>query len=152
MTTQPPSADVPFEIESSRVFAAPREQVFEAFANADHLPRWWGPKGFTNTFHEFDLRPGGAWRFVMHGPDGKNYENLKEFIEVQRPSRIVFRHIQTMHRFVMTMTFAEADGNTKLTWHMRFESGGGNDNLPRFVAQANEENFDRLETYLAGMS
>ena len=60
------------EIVSIRVFDFPRELVFNAWTDPEHLVHWWGPKGFTNTFHEFDLRPGGIWRFVMHGPDGRD--------------------------------------------------------------------------------
>jgi uncharacterized protein YndB with AHSA1/START domain len=60
----------PREIASGRVIDAPRRKVFKAFADPTHLARWWGPKGFRNTFEEFDFRPGGTWRFTMHGPDG----------------------------------------------------------------------------------
>ena len=56
------------EIVTTRVMDAPRELVFKAWTDPDHLVHWWGPTGFTNTFHEFDLKPGGVWRFVMHGP------------------------------------------------------------------------------------
>ena len=63
------------EIVTTRVFNAARELVFKAWTDPDHLVHWWGPKGFTNTFQEFDLRPGGIWRFVMHGPDGVDYKN-----------------------------------------------------------------------------
>ncbi len=59
------------EIVSSRILNVPQEKVFEAFRNPDILARWWGPEGFTNTFHTFDLRPGGIWEFVMHGPKWK---------------------------------------------------------------------------------
>ena len=62
MTTAAESAR---EIVTTRVVDAPRDRVFGAWANPDQLARWWGPEGFTNTFYEFDLRPGGAWRFVM---------------------------------------------------------------------------------------
>ena len=86
-----PSADR--EIVSSRVFAAPRERVFRAFSDAGVLAQWWGPKGFTSTFHEFDLRPGGAWRFVMRGPDGTEYHNASEFLEVVPPEELaVYLH------------------------------------------------------------
>ena len=63
-----PSAEVLSDraFENSRVFDAPRERVFRAWTDPEHLKQWWGPKGFTNTFHEFDMRPGGHWRFVMH--------------------------------------------------------------------------------------
>ena len=57
------------EIVSIRNFTYSREQVFNAWTDPNRLKNWWGPKGFTNTFHEFDLRPGGKWSFIMHGPD-----------------------------------------------------------------------------------
>lgn len=81
-----------------------------------------GPNGFTSTFREFDLRPGGMWRFVMHGPGGAAFENVTEVIEVVAPGRLVFRHLEPIHRFQMTMTFAEEAGQTRLTWRMRFDS------------------------------
>jgi uncharacterized protein YndB with AHSA1/START domain len=113
---------------------------------------WWGPKGFTNTFREFDLRSGGAWRFVMHGPDGVEYEIAKDFAEVVKPERIVLQHRGPMHRFRMTMTFAEQSRHTKLTWSMLFESGAEATKVKDFITEANEENFDRLQAYLATMS
>lgn len=141
-----------FEVVSTRVFAAPRELVFEAFSNPAHLVHWWGPKGFTNTFSEFDLRPGGAWRFVMHGPDGVDYQMAKDFVEVVTPERIVLQHLKPMHRFQMTMTFAEHSGNTELTWRMLFESAAETMKVRSFITVANEQNFDRLQAYLATLS
>jgi uncharacterized protein YndB with AHSA1/START domain len=152
MTMKPPEESARFEIVSTRVFDSPRELVFEAFSNPDHLVHWWGPKDFTNTFSEFDLRPGGAWRFVMHGPDGVDYQIAKDFVEVVKPERIVFEHLRPMHRFRMTMTFAERSGKTELTWRMLFESAAETTKLKSFITEANEQNFDRLETYLATMS
>jgi uncharacterized protein YndB with AHSA1/START domain len=152
ITMNPSEESASFEIVSTRVFAAPRELVFEAFSNPDHLVHWWGPKGFTNTFSEFDLRPGGAWRFVMHGPDGVDYQNVKDFVEVVKPGRIVFQHLRPMHRFQMTMTFAEHSGKTELTWRMLFESAAETTKLKSFITEANEQNFDRLEAYMAKVS
>ena len=60
-------------IVTTRVFDAPRELVFEAWTNPKHLVQWWGPHGFTTTIRAIDVRPGGVWRFVMHGPDGVDY-------------------------------------------------------------------------------
>jgi uncharacterized protein YndB with AHSA1/START domain len=149
MATNPKEEPGRFEIVSTRMFAAPRELVFEAFSSPDHLVHWWGPKGFTNTFNEFDLRPGGAWRFVMHGPDGVDYQIAKDFVEVVKPERIVLQHLGPVHRFRMTMTFAEHSGKTKLTWRMRFESAAETAKVRSFITEANEQNFDRLQTYLA---
>jgi uncharacterized protein YndB with AHSA1/START domain len=85
----------------------------------------------------------------MHGPDGTDYHNATDFIEVVRPERIVFRHLKPMHRFQMTMTFAEEAGKTRLTWRMRFESAAELERVKGFVPTANEQNFDRLEEQLA---
>lgn len=67
------------EITISRVFNAPRELVFRAWTEPQHLAQWWGPKNFTNTFHQFDPRPGGDWRFIMHGPNGTDYPNYSVY-------------------------------------------------------------------------
>ena len=140
------------EIVSTRVFDAPRELVFKAFSDRDHLVHWWGPKGFTNTFHEFDMRPGGVWRFVMHGPDGVDYKNESVFVEIVRPERIVFHHLKPVHEFQMTVTFVEQDDKTMLTWRMLFKSAAECDKVKVFAVEANEQNFDRLEAQLAKMA
>ena len=140
------------EIVSTRVFDAPRERVFRAFSDPQVLARWWGPDGFTSTFQEFDFRPGGAWRFVMHGPDGADYRNASDFIEVVSPERIVLEHLRPMHRFQMTMTFAEEAGKTRLTWRMVFESVAELERVRAFIPGANEQNFDRLQAQLAAMA
>ena len=71
----------------SRMLQAPREQVFELWTSPEHLANWWGPNGFTLTTHEADIRPGGVWRFTMHGPDGVDYPNVLRYDEdVHAPS------------------------------------------------------------------
>jgi uncharacterized protein YndB with AHSA1/START domain len=142
----PPSTDR--EIVSARVLDAPRQVVYRAFTDPSLLARWWGPAGFTNTFHEFDPRPGGAWRVVMHGPDGTDYRNESQFVDVAAPERIVFDHLRPMHRFRMTMTFDDEAGRTRLTWRMLFESREEVDRVRGVITRANEENFDRLEAVL----
>lgn len=141
------------EIVSTREFAAPRETLFGVFADPAELAQWWGPKGFTNTITRFDFRPGGAWRFTMHGPDGTDYPNAKDFLEVEAPCRIVFRHLDPRHGFTMAMTFEPlgngGSGGTRLTWRMLFDPHEGNGKLKGFIVAANEENFDRLEAHLS---
>jgi uncharacterized protein YndB with AHSA1/START domain len=149
--TDPPGALADREIVSTRVVDAAPALVFEAFADPDHLARWWGPKGFTNTFREFDLRPGGAWRFVMHGPDGADHENESAFVEVARPERIVFDHVSG-HRFRMAITLAAQGGRTRMTWRMLFPSAAECDKVKKLVVEANEQNFDRLEAELGTMA
>jgi uncharacterized protein YndB with AHSA1/START domain len=87
----------------------------------------------------------------MHGPDGVDYPMEKEFIEVVPPERIVLRHEQVGHGFRMTLTFAEEAGRTRLTWRMRFDSAEEARAVRDRVAEANEQNFDRLEALLAAM-
>jgi uncharacterized protein YndB with AHSA1/START domain len=139
------------EIVTQRVIDATREQVFRAFSEPKHLAQWWGPAGFSNTFDEFDFRPGGHWRFVMHGPDGADYQNHSIFDEVVAPERIVFRHLDSTHNFQMTILLSDQGGKTKLTWRMLHESVEKCDAVKSLVAEANEQNFDRLEAELTKM-
>jgi uncharacterized protein YndB with AHSA1/START domain len=142
-------APATLEIVNSRIFDAPREVVFGAFADPAVLARWWGPNGFTNTVEQFDLRPGGTWRIVMHSSDGTSYDNTAEFVEIVKPSRIVFDHLRPMHGYRMTMTYAvEPGGKTRLTWRMALEHSAEHERLQHFIFDANEQNFDRLATVL----
>lgn len=137
------------EVISTRVFARPREAVYAAFRNPARLGQWWGPNGFTNTMREFDLRPGGAWHITMHGPGGADYLNESRFLQVEPPGLIVFEHLGPVHWYRMTMTFAEAGGGTKLTWHMVFASAEECTKVRKFILAGNEQNFDRLAAHLA---
>src|SRR5271155_1615963 len=94
------------EIVTMRVFEAPRELVFAAWTEPKHVAQWWGPNGFTNTIYEMDVRPGGVWRFVMHGPDGVDYQNKIVFVEVVKSQRLVYDHVSGP-KFRMTVTFDE---------------------------------------------
>ena len=76
----------PRSLITARVFAAPRALVWAAWTAPEHLARWWGPIGFSTTTHAFDFRPGGVWRFVMHGPDGRDYQNRIAFEEIVNPN------------------------------------------------------------------
>lgn len=136
------------EILNTRIFAASRQAVFDAFAEPEQLKLWWGPDGFTNTIPEFDLRPGGKWRIVMTASDGTDFDNHCTFEEVVVPERIVYVHHLPMHVFSMEMIFDEEAGGTRLTWRMLFEPTDENRQLQKFLAAANEQNFDRLELHL----
>ena len=68
-----------------------------------------------------DVRPGGVWRFIMHGPDGKDYQNKIVYVEVKKPERLVYDHVSGP-LFRMTVTFAEQVGKTKVTARMVFET------------------------------
>lgn len=145
LSTEPVEAR---EIVSTRIFNYPRERVFEAFRNPNQLQQWWGPKDFKNTFQEFDLRPGGHWRFIMHSPTGADYPNESIFVEISAPERIVFDHVST-HQFRMTHTFEDLGGKTRLAWQMLHISAADCEKVKPYVPRSNEENFDRLEAVLS---
>ncbi|HEX8325105.1 MAG TPA: SRPBCC domain-containing protein [Tepidisphaeraceae bacterium] len=113
-----------------------------------------GPKGFTNTFEQFDFTPGGRWVFVMHGPNGADYPNESVFREIQPDTRIVIEHVFRPW-FKLTVTLAERrgkadDDQTHLVWVQAFESPEMAAKLRPIVGPANEQNLDRLEALLAG--
>jgi hypothetical protein len=128
---------------TSRLIDGPRALVFRAFAEPDHLTRWWGPEGFSSTFHECDFRPGGRWRFVLHGPDGKDYRNECVFTEIVAPERVVLDHV-VGHHFVLTVTLAERGAQTEVGWCQVFDTAEECRRIAAVVIEANEQNLDRL--------
>jgi len=140
------------EIVNTRVVNAPRELVYRAWTEPNHLKNWWGPVGFTNTFNEFDFRVSGKWSFIMHGPDKGNYENECEFIKIEKPSLIAWkRHSKPL--FQILATFEEvSEEKTKIVFKMLFNSVEECNKLKPYVVDKNEENFDRLENELKTMS
>jgi uncharacterized protein YndB with AHSA1/START domain len=121
-TTNPsPGALAPRELTLTRLIDAPRALVFQAWTDPQHLAQWWGPQGFTNPVCEVDLRPGGAIRIDMRGPDGSIYPLRGVFREVVAPERLVFTNDaldaagQLLIEGITTVTFAEQDGKTLLT-------------------------------------
>jgi uncharacterized protein YndB with AHSA1/START domain len=101
------------EIVISRVIDAPRELVFEAFTEVRHLSQWWGPEGFTTTTRSFEFRVGGVWDFVMHGPDGTDYQEWISWTEIIPPQRIALLHGESRddpNAFESVLTFEVSDG------------------------------------------
>ncbi len=136
------------EIVTTRVFNVPKEVLFSAFSQPEHLKNWWGPKGFTNTFNEFDFREGGLWDFTMHGPDKGNYANRCEFVKIDIPNLIYWkRHSQPL--FNVLFVFEEVnETKTRLVFKMIFGTAAECDKLKKYVVDKNEENLDRLEEVL----
>ena len=146
------------EIVISRVFDAPRELVWEAWTDPNHVVQWWGPNGFTTTIHEMDVRPGGVWRHTMHGPDGTDYPNKSVFVEVVKPERIVYTHGGGRKgsegvSFKSTWTFEEQGGQTKLTIRMVFPTAEDRDRIVREYGaiEGGKQTLARLGEYLAKM-
>jgi uncharacterized protein YndB with AHSA1/START domain len=139
------------EISASRIVNATQETVFRAWTDPEHLKVWWGPAGFTNTFSEFDLRPGGKWRFVMHGPEKGHYPNECEFIKIEKPNLVAWNRISPPLFQVVATFDAIAPDKTRVTFKMVFATAKECGKLKPFVIDKNEENLDRLENELARM-
>jgi len=122
MTSEILSTTPDCEIVTVRTVNFPIELAFKAWTNPNHLKNWWGPKGFTNTFNEYDLRPGGKWSFIMHGPNKGNYPNEVEFIKIDKPNLIYWkRHSKPLFRVLAT--FEEVPANqTKIVFKMLFDT------------------------------
>lgn len=139
------------EIFSSRILNAPLEIVYEAFANPLHLKNWWGPEGFTNTIHEFDLKPGGKWILTMHGPEKGNYENSSLFKIVQ-PHKLISWTRVTQPLFDMEIRFEKlGDFKTKISFRMIFTTSEECEKIKKFAKPKNEENFNRLENVISNL-
>ena len=105
------------EIVISRVIGAPRELVFEAFTRVRHLSQWWGPEGFTTTTRSFEFRAGGEWDFVMHGPDGTDYQEWITWREIVPAERIALLHGESRddpNAFESVLTFEPAGEGTRI--------------------------------------
>lgn len=105
----------------SRVLNAPIELVWKVWTEPEHIKNWWGPNGFTNTIFKMDMRPGGEWNLIMHGPDGTNYKNKSVFKEIIKHRKIVYEHISGPH-FTATIEFEGQGQKTFLKWEMLFDS------------------------------
>lgn len=144
------------EIVIARVFDAPRERVFDAWTNPEHLPHWFGPKGFTLTTHEIDVRVGGRWRFAFFGPDGTKWDSRMVFLEVTRPELLIFEHGADQDddpgRFRTTITFdQQSNGKTVLTLRQLHPTKQQRDQKMAFGAvELGFQTLDKLASYVAG--
>lgn len=153
-----PSIDVLSDTRSIigvREFDAPRDLVFSVWTDPKHLAQWWGPHGFTTTTFSFDMRPGGVWRFVMHGPDGRDYQNRITFDEVAPPERLVYHHgggedVEPAS-FKQTVIFEDLGGRTRITWRSDFPSAAERDRVIREHGAADglAQTMARLADYVA---
>ncbi len=146
------------EIVTTRVFDAPRELVWEAWTNPQHVVNWWGPRGFTITIEEMDVRPGGVWKHTMHGPDGTDYANKSIFKEVVKPERIVYSHGGGKKggpgiHFEMTWTFEAVGEKTRVTLRHVFATAADRDRVVKEfgAVEGAKQTLDRLGEHLTQM-
>lgn len=137
-------------IFTTRVFDAPRELVFDTWTEPKHISNWWGPRGFTTTTYEMDVRPGGKWVFDMHGPDGTDYPNEVVYLEVVRPERIVYTH-GPVPIFDVTVIFEEENGKTRMTMRSVFATAEVRDQVAEEfgAVEGMHQTLDRLGEELA---
>lgn len=133
---------------TARILFAPARRVFAAFEQPAMLAQWWGPDGFTNTFEQFEFKPGGRWLFTMHGPNGANYANECVFREIEQDARLVIEHVVPPW-FRLTVTLTPFGEETRLAWVQAFESPEMAEKLRGIVEPSNEQNLDRLQALLA---
>ncbi len=145
------------EIIQSRVFDAPRQLVWKAWTDPHQIVNWWGPLGFSTTTRRMEVRPGGVWRFVMHGPDGRDYQNRVTYLQVEEPKRLVYRHGGDQEtepvNFEVTVTFepeAGDDNRTRLTMRMTFPSKAARDFVVRqyHAIEGGQQTLARLAKHL----
>jgi uncharacterized protein YndB with AHSA1/START domain len=144
------------EITMTRVFDAPRELVFAAHTDAQHVQNWWGQRNSTTIVDVLDVRPGGAWRFVQRDPEGNEYGFRGEFREVVPPERLVYTfEFEGMpgHIVVDTITFEEHDGKTTILSTSLFESVEDRDGMLESGMESRAtESWDRLAELLDQLS
>ena len=150
----------PRSIIGTRVFDASRELVWTAWTDPKHLAQWWGPNGFTTTTHKMEVKAGGVWRFVMHGPDGRDYQNKITFIEVVKPERLVYKHGGSGEKedrglepvsFHVTVIFTAEGGKTRLDMRSVFPSAKARDYVVESygAVEGMHQTLARLGEYLA---
>jgi uncharacterized protein YndB with AHSA1/START domain len=144
------------EIVISRLLDAPRELVFQAFTDPQHVVHWWGPDGFTNTISEMSVHAGGVWCFIMHGPDGTDYPNQIVYSEVSAPARLVYTHgdgISEAGQFHVTVTFEAQGRKTLLTMRSLFATAAECEHVKGFGAiEGGQQTLQHLEDYLPTMA
>jgi uncharacterized protein YndB with AHSA1/START domain len=154
---EPADAIADREIVISRVIGAPRELVFEALTQVRHLSRWWGPEGFTTTTRSFEFRVGGDWDFVMHGPDGTDYQEWITWQEIVPPERIALRHGEARddpNAFESVLTFEPAGEQTRITMRTVFPTKELRDEaVEKYHAiEGGEQTLRNLAAYVAELT
>jgi uncharacterized protein YndB with AHSA1/START domain len=138
-------------IITKRNFNVSVVSLFKAFSQEEYIKQWWGPDGFTNTFHEFNFNDGGKWRFTMHGPDGKGYENESEFEIVEENELVVLHHISKPEYTAEFNFSSNGINSSSLEWRVVFTKEKAYEALKDIIPEKNEENLDRLEKELQKM-
>lgn len=145
------------EIVMTRDFRAPDRLVFAAYTEPDLLRRWYGARGWSLAECRVDLRVGGRWRFVSHGPGGATMGQSGEYRQIEPHHRLVLTELFDDQSYpgesVITHQFLERDGRTTVTTTVRFATPEGRDIVLRYpMARGAGEGADRLDLLLAELT
>src|SRR5471030_2106608 len=127
------------EIRIQRLYDAPLQAVWDAWTDPAQAALWWGPRGYTLTTHSKDVRTGGHWNYTMHGPDGVDYPNTTQYLEVVEHSKLVYDHGANDERgppFRVTVLFSDSDGRTKMEMSMTLPTPEAAEETRKFVKKA----------------
>jgi uncharacterized protein YndB with AHSA1/START domain len=140
------------EIRITRTYDAPLKTVWDAWTDPKQVAQWWGPRGFTLTHHSKDLRAGGHWKYTMHGPDGTDWPNITQYLEVEPLAKLVYDHGGNENQpplFRVTVLFSEVGGKTKMDMTMGLATVEAAEETRRFIKKAGgDSTWDRLAEYL----
>jgi uncharacterized protein YndB with AHSA1/START domain len=144
------------ELVITAVVDAPRRLVFEACTKPEHVRHWWGLRRMTMTVCEIDLRPGGAWRYVLRDNEtGREDAFSGVYREIVPPERMVYTEgweAMPGHDYLVTATLTEDAGKTTLTSRLRYKSREDRDgHVQSGMESGMRETYDRLGEYLAKM-
>ena len=143
------------EIVTTRLIDAPRELVYEAFTDPNHVGHWFGPDGFTTATRSMEVRVGGQWIFVMHGPDGTDWPNVITYQEVTPPSRLRYLHGDDKEpdMFNVTVTFDDEGGKTALTMRAVFKTAAAREFVvrERGAIEGGKQTLARLDGYVRSL-
>lgn len=144
------------EIVITRIVNASRERVWQAFTTPEALAQWWGPTGFTITTKAFDLKEGGDWIFMMHGPDGRDYPNRVRFTRIVEPSRMEHDHGGDDDRvlFQAIITLDDLGEKTRVTLHSTFKTKEERDLVVKEYGaiEGGKQTLARLDEYMSTLS
>ncbi len=147
-----PSITKSTDITIHREFDAPLQSVWDAWTKLEQLEQWWGPRGFSITTHSRDLQSGGTWSYVMHGPDGVNYDNHMKYLEVSEPKKLVYEQggsATSKRLFTVTVMFSEEHGKTKMDMTMKLPTAEAAETTRQIIKKANGfSTWDRLAEFL----
>jgi uncharacterized protein YndB with AHSA1/START domain len=142
------------EVAWTRRFAAPRERVFRAFTEPEHVQRWLlGPEGWTMPICEMDLRVGGEWRYVWRNADGDEFAIQGVFREIEPPARLVYTESMMGSEALQTIVLTEEDGITTMVSSLLYGSRAERDAaVATGMAEGSSQSYDRLAEVLAAAS